>query len=105
MLQCCLRVKQVDFKGVTVQLLKLTGAFRVAKREAASHITRLMAAQSPLSPQVRACSCSSAQEAAPFQHLDSQRLPPVAAHCCQHSTKVWRQPCRSGLQRSTEQLQ
>ncbi|KAF8065925.1 dapC [Scenedesmus sp. PABB004] len=42
-LQSCLKMNQVDFKGVTVQLLKLTGAFRVAKRAAGEHAERLLA--------------------------------------------------------------
>jgi hypothetical protein len=52
-LQACLRVSQADYKGVSVQLLKLTGAFRVAKRDAADHIARRLPAV--LSPQVGLC--------------------------------------------------
>ncbi|KAF6259355.1 hypothetical protein COO60DRAFT_1016758 [Scenedesmus sp. NREL 46B-D3] len=42
-LSSCLKITLVGCKGVNVKLLKLTGAFRVAKSAAAEHITRLMA--------------------------------------------------------------
>uniref|UniRef100_A0A383VBI8 Uncharacterized protein n=1 Tax=Tetradesmus obliquus TaxID=3088 RepID=A0A383VBI8_TETOB len=42
-LSSCLKMTLVDYKGVTVKLLKLTGAFRVAKTAAAEHIAKLMA--------------------------------------------------------------
>lgn len=49
--ESCLAISVVDFKGVTVKLLKLTGALRVARREAGDHIKALMPPQSTLPQQ------------------------------------------------------